>query len=129
MWIDGDLSSEWAVQIGDFGPKLLKMANLQALGQRQSAGGRRNVLNSGVWQLGCEGVNGACREACGHEIRMCEELTAKWAGIQEKGCAYIVGEISPGMEVAVMLEDDKGTIDEEEGSLDYEDKVDEDMLD
>jgi hypothetical protein len=35
MWIDGDLGSECAVQIGDFGPKLLKMANLQALVQAQ----------------------------------------------------------------------------------------------
>jgi hypothetical protein len=71
--------------------------------------------------------------ACEHEhreIRTCEELTVKWAGIQEKGRAYIAGEIGPGVEVVVALEDDEGAVDEEEeGSPDYEDEADEDMLD
>ncbi|KAF8174535.1 hypothetical protein K438DRAFT_1908885 [Mycena galopus ATCC 62051] len=76
-----------------------------------------------------EGLSAYAREHERREIQTCEGLMAKWAGIREKGRAYISGEIGPGVEVVVTLDDDEGGVDEEEGSPDYEDEADDDLLD
>jgi hypothetical protein len=78
-----------------------------------------------------EGLTVYAWEQQRREITTCEELTAKWARMREKGRAYLARETAPGEEVVVPLEDeDEAPLDpEEEGPPDYEDEGDDEILD
>ncbi|KAJ7121758.1 hypothetical protein C8R43DRAFT_1136439 [Mycena crocata] len=75
-----------------------------------------------------EGLVAYAREQADREVRTIQDLEGKWAGIREKGRAYLAKETLAGGDVVVLLgeDDDKG--DEEEGAPDYEDEGDDELL-
>ncbi|KAJ7306865.1 hypothetical protein DFH08DRAFT_720597 [Mycena albidolilacea] len=77
-----------------------------------------------------EGLTAYAREQERREIITCEELTANWARIRERGRAFLAKELAPGDDVVVMLDDDESPPDaEEDGPPDYEDEADDEIMD
>lgn len=77
-----------------------------------------------------EGLTGYAREQEHREIVTCEQLSAKWARIRERGRAFLARETLPGVEVVIPLDEDNAGEDdeEEEGLPDYEDEGDDEIL-
>ncbi|KAF8210714.1 hypothetical protein K438DRAFT_97234, partial [Mycena galopus ATCC 62051] len=81
-----------------------------------------------------EGLKVYAREQEVRETTTCETLTAKWAGMREKGRAYLARETAPGVEVVVPLDDEEDggedgrDNEDEEGPPDYEDEGDNEVL-
>jgi hypothetical protein len=95
---------------------------------------RADVRAGGVEDEVLEGVRAYAREQEVRETATCETLTAKWAGVREKGRAYLARETAPGVEVVVPLDDeedsgeDGGDNEDEEGPPDYEDEDNDEVL-
>jgi hypothetical protein len=92
---------------------------------------RRVDARAGVEEELLEGLRAYAREQEKREATTRETLAVKWAGVREKGRAYLAWETAPGVEVVVPLdeEEDDGDEDEdEEGSPDYEDEGDDEVL-
>jgi hypothetical protein len=76
-----------------------------------------------------EGLKAYAREQATREKRTCASLTANWGRIRERGRAYLAGEMAPGVEVIVPLDDEEREPDEDhEGPPDYEDEGDDELL-
>ncbi|KAF8151201.1 hypothetical protein K438DRAFT_1623891 [Mycena galopus ATCC 62051] len=81
-----------------------------------------------------EGLAAYAREQQWREIETCEKLEEKWAGVRAKGRAYLAKETAPGVELVVVDLDDEdyregeGDDDEEEGTPDYEDEGDDEVI-
>ncbi|KAJ7186240.1 hypothetical protein B0H12DRAFT_1032304, partial [Mycena haematopus] len=86
------------------------------------AGRRINTVSAELQ----EGLEAYSYEQERREVATCELLTANWAGIREKGRAYVARESARGVEVVVTLEDDEDGHDEEEGAQDHDEEGDDD---
>lgn len=76
-----------------------------------------------------EGLRAYAQEQSSREVTTCERLESNWAGIREKGRAYLARETTLGVEVRVSLDDDeRAGADDEEQAPDYEDEDDEAAL-
>ncbi|KAF7357237.1 CxC2 domain-containing protein [Mycena sanguinolenta] len=77
-----------------------------------------------------EGLVAYAREQQWRERETCQMLERKWAGVRAKGRAYLARETAPGVEVVVDDEEEYGLDggDDDEGSPDYEDEGDDEVV-
>ncbi|KAJ7435889.1 hypothetical protein B0H11DRAFT_1755463 [Mycena galericulata] len=78
-----------------------------------------------------EGLKAYALEQVDREMRTCAVLQEKWAGIREKGGAYLRRETTGGEDVRLPLEDDNDddAKSDEEGPPDYNDEGDDEVMD
>ncbi|KAF7373979.1 CxC2 domain-containing protein [Mycena sanguinolenta] len=75
-----------------------------------------------------EGLTAYAREQADREMETCRMLTNRWAGVREKGRAYLAHETAPGVEIVVPMDEDGREEDEEERDPDYEDEGDDEIM-
>ncbi|KAJ7474959.1 hypothetical protein FB451DRAFT_1397828 [Mycena latifolia] len=77
-----------------------------------------------------EGLVAYAAEQASRELETCDKLTTKWAGIREKGRAYLARETPSSTEIRVPIEerDVRPDNEDEEGAPDYDDEGDEELL-
>ncbi|KAK7005420.1 CxC2 domain-containing protein [Favolaschia claudopus] len=91
--------------------------------------GRAGARGSNVEVELLEGLNAYALEQEKRELRTCTELTTKWAGIREKGRAFLARETSAGVEVIVTLDEAVGRDGEDVEPMAYEDEGDDEIFD
>ncbi|KAJ6490862.1 hypothetical protein C8R45DRAFT_1053137 [Mycena sanguinolenta] len=89
-------------------------------------GGRAGQVESELQ----EGLVAYAREQQWRERETCGMLGWKWTAVRAKGRAYLARETAPGVEVVVVDEEEYGLggADDDEGSPDYEDKGDDEVV-
>ncbi|KAJ6479819.1 hypothetical protein C8R45DRAFT_1054444 [Mycena sanguinolenta] len=92
----------------------------------------RRTIEYGHWLAGewNEGLAAYTQEQAHREEETCRILMKWWAGVREKGRAYLAHETALGVEVVIPVdEDDAAEHDDEEGAPDYEDEGDDEIMD
>ncbi|KAJ7510750.1 hypothetical protein B0H11DRAFT_1701190 [Mycena galericulata] len=94
---------------------------------RRRSEGREGKVESALE----EGLKAYAAEQAQREVSTCVSLEKRWAGIREKGRAYLARETPSGTEIRVPMtdEDARDEDDDEEGPPDYEDEGDDEVMD